>query len=98
MEKGYEVVLEVYKMSALFPKNEIYGLTSQIRRSAASIPTNIAEGCGRNSDAELHRFLCISMGSASELEYQLLLILDLNYIDEIKYHEMSMRKHLTNRE
>jgi len=83
--KAHNLVLDIYRTTAKFPKEEIYGLTSQIRRSAGSIPTNIAEGCGRNSDGELYRFSCISMGSASELEYQLLLIKDLNYINEEDY-------------
>lgn len=84
-QKSHNLVLEIYKMTSKFPKEEIYGLTSQIRRSAGSIPTNLAEGCGRNSDGELHRFSCISMGSASELEYQLILCKDLNYINDDSY-------------
>ncbi len=80
--KAHDLVIEVYKATAKFPKEEIYGLTSQIRRSAGSIPANLAEGCGRNTDGELYRYSCISMGSASELEYQLLLSKDLNYLSE----------------
>lgn len=71
-EKGHALTLSIYTVSQNFPREELYGLTSQMRRAASSIPTNIAEGCGRNSDAELARFMQISMGSASELEYQLL--------------------------
>jgi len=63
----------VYEATRSFPREELYGLTSQLRRSAVSIPSNIAEGCGRNTDADFARFLDIAMGSASELEYQLLL-------------------------
>ncbi len=67
----------------------MYGLTSQIRRSSSSIPTNIAEGCGRNSNPELKRFLVISSGSSSELEYQLLLAKDLGYITDLIYKELN---------
>ncbi|GAH32299.1 unnamed protein product, partial [marine sediment metagenome] len=71
--KGHKLALEIYKLTGGFPKEEIYGLSSQIRRAAVSIPTNIAEGCGRGSAKELKQFLKISMGSASEVEYQILL-------------------------
>ncbi len=87
-EKAHALTLDVYKATVSFPKEELYGLTSQIRRSSASIPTNIAEGCGRSGDAELARFMHISMGSASELEYQLLLAHDLNYLDDEIYTEL----------
>ena len=83
--KAHELTLQAYKATAGFPKEEMYGLTSQIRRAAASIPANIAEGCGRNGDAELGRFLQIAMGSASELEYHLLLARDLSYLSEQVY-------------
>jgi len=68
-EKSHDLTLAVYKATAAFPRKELYGLTSQIRRACASIPANIAEGCGRGGDPELARFLQIAMGSASELEY-----------------------------
>ena len=87
-EKAHMLTLDVYKASASFPKDELYGLTSQIRRSSASNPTNIAEGCGRNGDAELSRFMAISMGSASELEYQLLRARDLGYLIQDNYPEL----------
>lgn len=80
-EKSHQVVLAIYRATAAFPKDELYGLTSQMRRAAVSISANIAEGCGRNGDAELARFLQISMGSASELEYYLRLALDLGFIN-----------------
>ena len=79
-KKSHLLTLEVYKASAKFPASEMYGLTSQIRRAAASIPANIAEGCGRDTDADLRRFLHIAGGSANELEYHILLAFDLNYI------------------
>jgi four helix bundle protein len=70
-EKSHYLALEVYRVTATFPKEELYGLTSQIRRASTSIPANIAEGCGRSGNTELARFLQIAMGSASELEYHL---------------------------
>lgn len=84
-QRSHQFTLSIYKASASFPTEEKFGLTSQLRRSSASIPTNIAEGCGRQSDAELHRFLTIAMGSASELEYQLLLAKDLSYLSESSF-------------
>ena len=79
-QKAHLLVLEVYKASANYPKEEIYGLTSQIRRSAISIPSNIAEGRGRSVDGDLRRFMQIALGSAAELEYQIILSKDLNYL------------------
>jgi four helix bundle protein len=84
-EKSHQLTLQVYQVTAKFPQDEIYGLRSQIRRACASIPTNIAEGCGRQSDADFGRFLSIAMGSASELEYLLFLSKDLNLINESDY-------------
>jgi four helix bundle protein len=84
-EKAHRLTLEVYKATVGFPKEEMYGLTSQIRRSSTSIPANIAEGCGRDGRAEFSRFLNIAMGSASELEYHLLLANDLNILGEQAY-------------
>jgi four helix bundle protein len=80
-QKAHQVTLRVYTATKRFPKDELYGLTSQVRHSATSIPTNVAEGCGRSGEAELARFLNIAMGSASELEYQLLLARDLKFLD-----------------
>ena len=88
-QKSHCLTLKVYSVSSSFPKEEMYGLTSQMRRSSSSIPTNIAEGCGRNSNAEMKRFLIISSGSSSELEYQLLLVKDLKYINDIVYKKLS---------
>lgn len=79
-QKAHNLTLCVYKITRQFPKEELYGLTSQIRRASSSIPANIAEGCGRGGDTDFARFLQISMGSASELEYHLLLSKDLGFI------------------
>jgi four helix bundle protein len=76
-EKAHALTLDVYRSSKSFPRDELYGLTSQMRRSAASIGANIAEGSCRKGDCEFGRFLQIAMGSASELEYHLLLARDL---------------------
>ena len=75
-QAAHSLTCHVYRGTASFPKTEAFGLTSQLRRSAASIAANIAEGCGRNGDVELNRFLRISLGSAAELEYHLLLSRD----------------------
>lgn len=88
-EKGHRLTLDVYGATAGFPREEMYGLTAQIRRSASSIPANIAEGCGRSGDAELARFMLIAMGSASELEYHLLLAYDLGFLEEESHRELS---------
>ncbi|WP_404306268.1 four helix bundle protein [Neorhodopirellula lusitana] len=86
-EKAHRFVLGIYSMTRAFPNSETYGLTSQLRRSAASIPSNLAEGCGRSTETELARFCDIAMGSACEADYQLLLARELNYIDEETYEE-----------
>ena len=80
--KAHNIALSAYHLTAHFPKEEMYGLTSQIRRAGASIPANIAEGCGRDGDGELARFRQIAAGSASELEYHLLLSKDLGMVSE----------------
>ena len=80
-QKAHQLTLAIYHVTTRFPREELYGLTSQIRRSYSSIPTNLAEGCGRNGDAEFARFCSIAAGSASELEYHLLLARDLDLID-----------------
>lgn len=88
-EKSHRLVLAVYKVTTKFPRNELYALTSQIRRACVSIPANIAEGCGRSGDAELARFLQFSMGSASELEYLLLLAHDLEFLKSSDYERLT---------
>ena len=89
--KGHLLVLDVYAATAGFPREEIYGLTAQLRRCSASIPANIAEGCGRNGDAELRRFMLIAMGSSSELEYHLLLARDLGFLKTDAYQTLSLK-------
>ncbi len=79
--KSHALVLRVYAATATFPREEQFGLTTQIRRAATSIPANIAEGAGRNGDAEMARFLRIALGSANELEYEFVLARDLTYLD-----------------
>ncbi len=81
-EKSHKVVLRVYELTTSFPKEEVYGLVTQMRRSASSIPTNIAEGCGRGSDSQFAYFLNIALGSASELEYQIILSNDLRFVSD----------------
>jgi four helix bundle protein len=79
--KAHNLTLELYRVSRGFPREEIYGITSQLRRAAASIGANLAEGCGRRTSTELARFVRIAMGSASELDYHLLLSRDLGFIN-----------------
>jgi four helix bundle protein len=79
-EKAHQLVLKIYRITENLPREESYGLTSQIRRACVSIPTNIAEGCVRSSDADFSRFLYIALGSTSELEYLIMLSMDLKFI------------------
>jgi four helix bundle protein len=87
--KAHEVTLAVYKASRQSPQNELYGLTSQARRSAASIPANIADGCGRSGEGDFARFLQIASGSANELECHLLLAHDLHLLDSSIYERLT---------
>lgn len=87
-EKGHHLTLAIYEASAAFPRDERFGLTSQIRRASSSVPANLAEGCGRGSDQDFARFVQIAMGSASELEYHLQLALDLRFIESTAYHRL----------
>jgi len=80
-QTSHALGLAVYQVTAEFPSSELYGLTSQMRRAAASISANLAEGCGRQGDPELRRFIRYSLGSATELEYHLLLARDLKLLD-----------------
>ncbi len=87
--KAHELTLLTYRTSRGFPTDERFGLTAQIRRSVASIPTNIAEGCGRHGDRDRARFFNIAMGSASEVEYQLMLSRDLEYLEKTTFEELN---------
>ena len=90
-EKSHKLTLKIYESTQPFPREEMYGLTSQMRRAATAIPANIAEGCGKDTEADLARYMQISMGSASELEYHLLLAHDLKYLDESIYQELNAK-------
>jgi len=86
-DKAHKSTLHIYSVTASFPKHELYGLTSQIRRCSASIGANIAEGCGKRGSNEFQRYLQIASGSASELDYHLLLSRDLGFLAEPEYRE-----------
>jgi four helix bundle protein len=88
-EKSHLLTVAVYQVTADFPHKEMFGLTSQIRRASASISANIAEGCGRGGKTEFARFLTIAFGSASEVEYHLLLAKDLSYLKPDDYEKMN---------
>lgn len=90
-QKAHDLTLAIYRVTAAFPREELYGLAGQLRRCSASIPANLAEGCGRNGNAEFARFCSIAMGSASELEYHLLLAKDLKLIELKEHAELSRR-------
>jgi len=89
--KAHELTITIYALTRAFPRDEIYGLTSQVRRSSASIGANIAEGCGRRSDGEMARFLQIARGSASETEYHLLLARDLGFLPESEFRQAEQK-------
>ncbi len=88
-KRSHHLVKEIYWLTNKLPKHEQFGITSQLRRASVSIPTNIAEGCGRNSNKELHRFMVIASGSASEVEYLLYLCLEMKYIEVNSYSKIS---------
>jgi four helix bundle protein len=90
-EKAHSLTLASYKVTNEFPKQEMYGMSSQIRRCAASIPANIAEGCGKRGNGEFQRYLNIAAGSASELEYHFLLAHDLKFVNEADYRDLNDR-------
>jgi four helix bundle protein len=85
---SHQLALSVYQATAAFPASERFGLAAQMRRAAASIPSNIAEGCGKGGNLEFGRYLRIARGSASELEYQMLLARDLGYIKEREFDSL----------
>jgi four helix bundle protein len=89
--KAHELTLAVYQKTRAFPKEEMYGLTSQLRRAAASVGANIAEGCGRRSDAEMRRFVQIARGSANEVEYHLLLAKDLDFLSDEDHKDLEAK-------
>lgn len=91
-QKSYKLVLEIYKITKDFPKDEIYGLSQQMRRSAVSIPSNISEGYGRQYYKEYRQFLSMAYGSLCELETQYLLSVDLNYIKKNEVVENLMKE------
>lgn len=86
---AHQVTCQIYRETASFPRTESFGLTAQLRRSAASIAANIAEGCGRHGDPEFSRFVRISLGSATELEYHLLLSRDVGLMDDSIHAQLS---------
>ena len=88
-QKAHELTLAIYRETAGFPRTEMYGLTSQVRRAAVSVGANISEGAGKNSRPDFARFLLIALGSASEVEYELLLAHDLGYLNCTTYAELS---------
>ena len=88
-QKAHTVTLNVYQDTGSFPKAELYGLVSQMRRCSVSIGANIAEGCGRSNNGDFQRFLQTAMGSASELEYHLLLSFDLSYLPRERYVQLN---------
>jgi four helix bundle protein len=90
-QKAHQLTLAVYRITAAFPREELYGLTSQLRRASSSIAANLAEGCGRNGDMEFARFCSMAMGSASELEYHLLLAKDLKLLKPADHQELDQR-------
>lgn len=88
-QKGIDLVVSVYKTSKEFPKEELYGLTNQIKRSAVSIPSNIAEGSGRRTDKDFNRFLDIALGSSFELETQLIIAQKLEFLSNQDFDELN---------
>lgn len=88
-EHSHKFTLAIYSETSTFPREELFGLTSQIRRAASSIPAYIAEGCGKGSDADFSRFLQIAFGSACEVEYHLILALELGYLSKDAYEKLN---------
>lgn len=87
--KAHMLAIESYNITSGFPRHELFGMTSQIRRAAVSIAANIAEGCGKRGNGEFQRYLGIATGSASELEYHFLLCHDLSFIADAEYQKLN---------
>lgn len=90
-DKSHNLTMNIYRDTENFPHHEVYGITSQLRRACVSIPTNIAEGCGRGSDSDMKRFMQIALGSASETEYLILLATELGYLSKEQSFELSSK-------
>jgi four helix bundle protein len=90
-QKAHQLVLDIYRQAQTFPPDERFGLRAHLVKSATSIPSNIAEGCGRDTDTELARFLSIAAGSAAETEYQLILAHDLGYLTEQQHRDLDAK-------
>ena len=90
-QTGHEIVLDIYKATKLFPKDELFGLVSQLRRAVVSLTSNIAEGFSRSSPKDKAYFYRITLGSITELQNQLLIAKDLNYLSEIEYFAISKK-------
>ena len=90
-QKAHELTLDIYELTRTFPKEELFGLTSQIRRSSASTAANIAEGCGRDSNPDFRRFIQMAFGSLNETDYHLLLARDLEHLSEMDYSGLQDR-------
>jgi four helix bundle protein len=96
-QKSHLLTLEIYSISKTFPNNELFGLTSQLRRASSSVAANIAEGCGRKSKNEFAHFLAIAIGSVSEVEYFLILARDLNYLSKNDFQRINSLANETKR-
>ncbi|MGL4385880.1 MAG: four helix bundle protein [Flavobacterium sp.] len=88
-QESHQLTLIAYQLTKSFPKEELFGITSQLRRATSSVPTNIAEGCGRESDADFRRFLIMAHSSATEVEYLIFLSAELNYVSKSEFDEFT---------
>jgi four helix bundle protein len=88
-QRSHALAIACYRLSQSFPRHELFGLTGQLRRAGASVPANIAEGCGRGGDAEFKRFLNIALGSACETDYFILLAHELGYLDDAGWESLA---------